>query len=279
MTALRLPLSRSGAYGPDLALRGAVALYVTLLVVLPLATLVKVGFGGGLGAALAAITSPVAQSALVLTLWTSLLVAVVGGVMGVVVAWVLVRYRFPGRGLLSAFVDLPLAIPTLVAGMALVALLGPQTALGAAFEAAGFKIAFAEPAIVLALAFVSLPFTVRAVEPVLMELDPAEEEAASTLGASGLLTFRRVILPPLLPAIGSGAAQAFSRALAEFGSIVVVAGNIPNKTLTAPVYVYGEIESGNPETAAAVAMVLLGVALVSTLSAQGLERLAAVSRG
>jgi sulfate transport system permease protein len=275
---MQLPRLSRNASQIDIALRGGVVLYVVLLVVLPLATLVKVGFGRGLGAAVAAITTPVAQSALVLTLWTSLLVAVVGGVMGVVVAWVLVRYRFPGRGVLSAFVDLPLAIPTLVAGMALVALLGPQTALGAAFEAAGFKIAFAEPAIVLALAFVSLPFTVRAVEPVLMELDPAEEEASSTLGASRFLTFRRVILPPLLPAIGSGAAQAFSRALAEFGSIVVVAGNIPNKTLTAPVYVFGEIESGNPEAAAAVAMVLLGVALLSTLSAQSLERLAAVSR-
>jgi len=275
---MRLPRFSPSASSVDFALRGAVVLYVVLLVVLPLATLVKVGFGKGPAALLAAITSPVAQSALVLTLWTSLLVAVVGGVMGVVVAWVLVRYRFPGRGVLSAFVDLPLAIPTLVAGLALVALLGPQTALGAAFEAAGFKIAFAEPAIILALAFVSLPFTVRAVEPVLMELDPAEEEAASTLGASGFLTLRRIILPPLLPAIGSGAAQAFSRALAEFGSIVVVAGNIPNKTLTAPVYVFGEIESGNPEAAAAVAMVLLGVALLSTLSAQGLERLATVTR-
>jgi sulfate/thiosulfate transport system permease protein len=263
----------------DIALRTAVALYVLVLVVLPLATLLKVGLERGLGGAWAAITSPVAQSALVLTLWTSLLVAVVGGVMGVVVAWVLVRYRFPGRGVLSAFVDLPLAIPTLVAGLALVALLGPQTALGAAFEAAGFKIAFAEPAIILALAFVSLPFTVRAVEPVLMELDPAEEEAASTLGASGFLTLRRVILPPLLPAIGSGAAQAFSRSLAEFGSIVVVAGNIPNKTLTAPVYVFGEIESGFPEAASAVAVVLIGVALLSTLAARSLERLSVATHG
>jgi len=276
---MKLPRLSRSASGVDIALRTGVGFYVVLLVVLPLATLVKVGFGKGLDGAIAAVTSPVAQSALILTLWTSALVAVVGGVMGVVVAWVLVRYRFPGRGALSAFVDLPLAIPTLVAGMALVALLGPQTALGAAFSAAGFKIAFAEPAIVLALAFVSLPFTVRAVEPVLMELDPAEEEAASTLGASGFVTLRRIILPALLPAIGSGAAQAFSRALAEFGSIVVVAGNIPNKTLTAPVYVFGEIESGNPEAAAAVAMVLLAVALVSTLSAQGLERLGAVSRG
>ncbi|MCK9461685.1 MAG: sulfate ABC transporter permease subunit [Proteobacteria bacterium] len=276
---MRLPRLERSTSRVDIALRGGVALYVMLLVVLPLATLVKVGFGGGVAGALAAITSPVAQSALVLTLWTSLLVAVVGGVMGVVVAWVLVRYRFPGRGLLSAFVDLPLAIPTLVAGMAIVALLGPQTVIGAAFAAVGVKIAFAEPAIVLALAFVSLPFTVRAVEPVLMELDPAEEEAASTLGASGFLTLRRVILPPLLPAIGSGAAQAFSRALAEFGSIVVVAGNIPNKTLTAPVYVFGEIESGFPEAASAVAVALIGVALLSTLSAQSLERLATVNRG
>ena len=275
---MRPPRTTRRTSRADLALRGPVLLYVVLLVLLPLATLVKVGLGRGLGAALAAITSPVALNALVLTLWTSLVVAIVGGVMGTIVAWVLVRYRFPGRGALSALVDLPLAIPTLVAGMALVALLGPQTAIGAALGGAGIKIAFAAPAIVLALAFVTLPFPVRAVEPVLMELDPAEEEAASTLGASSPMTFWRVILPPLLPAIGSGAAQAFARALAEFGSIVVVSGNIPNRTLTAPVYIFGEIESGNPEAATAVAVVLLAVALLSTIGARNLERLGRESR-
>lgn len=275
---MRLPrLSRTASRG-DLVLRGSVALYVSLLVVLPLATLVKVGLGGGPAAALAAVRAPMAWNALVLTLWSSLAVAIVGAIMGTIVAWVLVRYRFPGKGVLSALVDLPLAIPTLVAGLALVALLGPQTALGGWLSAAGFKVAFATPAILIALAFVTLPFTVRAVEPVLMELDPAEEEAASTLGAGAFLTLRRVILPPLLPAIGSGAAQSFARALAEFGSIVVVSGNIPNRTLTAPVFIFGEIESGNAETATAVAIVLLAVALLSTIGARNLQRLGKVSR-
>jgi sulfate/thiosulfate transport system permease protein len=276
---MKPPRCKRSASRGDIALRGSVVLYVALLVVLPLATLVKVGLGGGLSAALAAITSPMAWNALILTLWTSFVVAVIGAVMGTIVAWVLVRYEFPGRVVLSALVDLPLAIPTLVAGMALVALLGPQTALGGALEAAGLKIAFAAPAIMIALAFVTMPFPVRAVEPVLMELDPAEEEAASTLGASSFLTLRRVILPPLLPAIGSGAAQAFARALAEFGAIVVVSGNIPNKTLTAPVYIFGEIESGNPEAATAVAMVLLVVALLSTIGARNLDRLGRMTRG
>jgi sulfate/thiosulfate transport system permease protein len=275
---MKLPRFTRRTSRADLVLRGSVLLYVFLLVVLPLATLVKVGLGRGPAAALATITSPMAWNALVLTLWSSFAVAIVGAVMGTIVAWVLVRYRFPGKGVLSALVDLPLAIPTLVAGLALVSLLGPQTALGGALSAAGLPIAFAKPAILIALAFVTLPFTVRAVEPVLMELDPAEEEAASTLGASAFLTVRRIILPPLLPAIGSGAAQSFARALAEFGSIIVVSGNIPNKTLTAPVFIFGEIESGNAPAATAVAIVLLAVALLSTIGARNLERLGKVSR-
>ncbi|MFZ1538709.1 MAG: ABC transporter permease subunit, partial [Chromatiaceae bacterium] len=194
-------------------------------------------------------------------------------------AWVLVRYRFPGRGLLSALVDLPFAIPTLVTGIMLVVLFGPQSALGAWLGVRGVPVAFAAPSIILALLFITMPFVVRAVEPVLLEQDPAEEEAAYTLGAGALTVFRRVLLPPIAPAILSGTIRSYARALGEFGSIVVVSGNIPLQTLTAPVYLFGEIESGRADVAAAVSVVLLAVALSLTFAARGIERLAGLNRG
>lgn len=188
--------------------------------------------------------------------------------VGTAIAWALVRWELPGRAALAALVDLPLAIPTLVAGILLVALLGPQSAVGAHLVAAGFPIAYAWPGVVLALLFVTLPFVVRAVEPVLAELDPGEEEAAATLGANRWTTFFRVLLPPVAPAIAAGMVQTFARSVAEFGSLVAVSGNIPFRTLVAPVYVLGEVEGGNPEGAAAVSVVLLAFALgVQPLSA------------
>ncbi|MCU0662920.1 MAG: sulfate ABC transporter permease subunit [Myxococcota bacterium] len=257
-----------------LALRGAVLVYVALLVLIPVIALLFVGLEGGLGNVWKALSSPIAAASVLLTLWTSAVAAVVVTVMGTLTAWVLVRYRFPGRRLLSALVDLPLSIPTLVVGMAILAMLGPNTLLGASLEPMGFKVAFAHPGILLALAIVALPFPVRAVEPVLMELDPAEEEAAATLGATRATTVLRVLLPPLLPAILSGVMQAFSRCIAEFGSVVVVSGNISHKTLTAPVYLFGEVEAGRPAVAAAVAVALLAVALASTGLSRFLEHVA-----
>lgn len=243
------------------AIGAGAGLYVVLLVALPLAALVYVGLAGGPSALWREISSPVARAALWLTMWTSLVVAIVNGVLGTATAWVLVRYPFPGRSLLSALVDLPLAIPTLVAGMMLAVLYGAGSLAGSVLSALGVELIFAPPGIVLALAFVTLPLVVRAVEPVLLEIDPAEEEAARVLGASPLKTFQTVHLPAIAPAALSGAIRSLGRALGEFGSIVVVAGNIPFKTLTAPVYVYGEIESGAPRSAAAVSVVLLVVAL------------------
>ena len=243
------------------AIGAGAGLYVVLLVALPLAALVYVGFAGGLATLWQEVSSPVARAALWLTVWTSFVVAVVNGFLGTATAWVLVRYPFPGRALLSALVDLPLAIPTLVAGMMLAVLYGAGSFAGGVFEAFGIELIFAPPGIVLALAFVTLPLVVRAVEPVLLEIDPAEEEAARVLGASPFKTFQTVHLPAIAPAALSGAIRSLGRAIGEFGSIVVVAGNIPFKTLTAPVYVYGEIESGAPRSAAAVSVVLLIVAL------------------
>lgn len=267
------------APGPlERATRNAVTAYVLALVALPLLALVHAGFRQGLQEFTSAITAPVAVQALWLTAWTGLLVGALDLVLGTASAWVLVRYRFPGRQVLSALVDLPFAVPTLVAGVMIGVLYGRQSWAGATFERFGVEIMFAPPAIVIVLLFVTLPFVIRAVEPVLLEIDPAEEEAARVLGAGPLRIFRSVYLPAILPAALSGAIRALGRALGEFGSVVVVAGNIPWKTLTAPVYVFGEIESGSPLSAASLSLVMLAAALLLHAAARVIEERAGVSR-
>lgn len=260
------------------ALRSGVLIYVAVLVVLPLSALVQHGLSDGILGLWQAVATPLAAQAIQLTLWTAALMAVVNALMGTLTAWALVRYEFPGRGLLSALVDLPFAIPTLVTGVMLVILLGPQSVLGAWLIAQGVPVVFAPAAIVLALLFITVPFVVRAVEPVLMEQDPAEEEAARTLGAGTWTVFWRVLLPPLLPAILSGTIRSFARALGELGSVIVVSGNIPYRTLTAPIHIFGEIESGQPGVAAAVSVVLLALALGLAFAARGVERVSGVRR-
>lgn len=267
--------SRAHALRPnhlERALRSSVLVYILLLVALPLLVLVAFGFSDGPVRFFERLMTPVARSALWLTLWTALLVGVLNTFLGAGTAWVLVRYRLPGRSVLSALVDLPLAIPTLVAGVMLVILYGPGSLIGSKFHVWGFDVAFARPGIVLALLFVTLPFVVRAVEPLLAEIDPAEEEAAIVLGAGPLRTFCTVFLPAILPAAISGGIRSLGRALGEFGSIVVIAGNIPLKTLTAPVFIFGEIESGAPKAAAAVSTFLLLVAVGLHAAARWLER-------
>jgi sulfate/thiosulfate transport system permease protein len=241
--------------------RAGVLIYVTALITIPLLALVASGFADGFAAFLERISQPVAVEALWLTLWTALLVAVINVLLGTATAWVLVRYPIPGRAFLSALIDLPLAIPTLVAGIMIAVLYGPSSLLGERFQAMGVEIVFAKPGIILALLFVTFPFVICAIEPLLTEIDPAEEEAAIVLGAGPVRTFRTVFLPALLPAALSGGIRSLGRAIGEFGSIVVVAGNIPFETLTAPIYVFGEIESGAPRAAAAVSVVLLAFAL------------------
>lgn len=254
-----------------LAIRAAVVVYLVLLVALPLLALINTGMEKGLTGLWDAISAPMALDALKITLLTSAAMAVVNAVMGTATAWVLVRYSFPGKNILSAAVDLPFAIPTLVAGVMLVILFGPQSVFGAWLAGYGIPVVFATPGILLALMFISVPFVVRAVEPVIHELDPSAEEAAHTLGAGDVTTFSLVCLPPLMPVILSGTIRSFARALGEFGSIVVVSGNIPHKTLTAPVYLYGEIESGEAQIAAAVSILLLLIALALILLARWLE--------
>lgn len=205
------------------------------------------------------ITNPIALSALRLTLLTAVAMTVINAVMGTLTAYVLVRYRFFGGKLLNSLIDLPFAIPTLVTGVMLVVLYGPQQVLGAWLADRGIQVIFAQPGIVLALLFVTYPFVIRAVQPVLMEIDRSQEEAAWTLGASPWRTFVEIILPAISPAIVTGALLSFARALGEFGSVVIVAGNIPRSTLTAPVYIFGQIESQNQRAASAMSILLLAL--------------------
>jgi len=262
--------SRSDNAGSAL-LRSGVALYVGLLIVAPLSALVFTAVRGGPRLMWDAISTPQARDALILTGWTSAVAAVITAFFGTITAWVLVRHRFPGHALLDALVDLPFAIPTLVTGIVLVFMFGPDRLVGGWLTAHGVEALFTPIAIVIALVFVTMPFVVRAVQPVLMEVDEAEVEAAKLLGAPSVMVFRRVFLPTILPVMVQGTLQTLARAVAEFGSIVVVAGIIPYRTLTAPVHIYGEVESGNPETAAAVSLVLLVFSLVLSFSARALR--------
>ncbi|HEY7003385.1 MAG TPA: sulfate ABC transporter permease subunit CysT [Gaiellaceae bacterium] len=252
-------------------LRGTALLYLGLFVLLPVFAILQRGYGNGLANLQDALDNFGAWNAIRLTVVMAVVTAIVNGVFGTLLAYVLVRIRFPGREIVSAVVDLPFAIPTLVAGVMLVALYGPSSVVGGWFEDHGLKIIFASPGILLALLFVTLPLVVRSVQPVLSELDREEEEAAHTLGAGGWTTFRKIVLPALRPAIVAGALLVFARSLGEFGAIVFVSGNIPNKTLTAPVFItqllqpstYGT--AGGPDQAAAVAGLLFGLAFIVVL--------------
>jgi sulfate transport system permease protein len=253
-------------------LRATAFLYLGLMIVLPLSVILASSLSGGLTAFWSEITNPMAYAALKLTLLTAALTTVINLVMGTLTAYVLVRYEFPGRSLLNALVDLPFAIPTLVTGVMLVVLYGPQRTFGAWLGAHGVQVIFATPGIVLALLLVSYPFIIRMVQPVLMELDKAQEEAAYTMGASKWVTFRSVILPEITPAMITGSLLCFARALGEFGSIIIVAGNIPGRTLTAPVYVYGQLESYNQRGASAMSVLLLALSFTLMLVVDWMQK-------
>jgi sulfate/thiosulfate transport system permease protein len=267
------PASRSRAASPwgRWGLRAAAILYLGFMVAVPLSAIIENGFADGLGAFWSDITGPIAVGALKLTLVMAVIVTAINAVMGTLTAYVLVRYRFAGRGLLNTLIDLPFAIPTLVTGVMLVALYGPQRTLGAWLNAHGFQVIFATPGIALALLVITYPFVIRAVQPVLMEAEKGQEEAAYTLGASKWLTFRRVILPTIAPAIITGSLLSFARALGEFGSVVVVAGNIAGKTLTAPVYVYGQIESQQQRGASSMSILLLALSFTLIVTVEWMQ--------
>ena len=263
---------RSGSLG-NWGLRGATMTYLGVMVALPVLVISAEGLRGGWDIFWTSITRPVALSAIWLSLWTAAVMAVINVIMGTLTAYVFFAYRFPGKRVLDSLIDLPFAIPTLVTGVMLVLLYGPQTVVGGFFQREmGTRILYAPPGIVLALLFIGYPFVIRAVQPVLLNLDIHQEEAAHTLGASGWITFRRVVLPAILPAMTTGGMLSFARALGEFGSIVIVAGNIPMRTQTAAVYIYGQVEGGNMPSASSVSLVMLAVALTTTLTANALLR-------
>jgi len=241
--------------------RGLALSYVLLMLVIPLIVIAQDGLREGVEGMWRAVSQPVASSALGLTVWTGAVMALINGVMGLLTAHVLVRYTFPGKALLNAIIDLPLAIPTLVTGVMLVVLYGPQAALGSWLDKTlDLRIIFAPPGIILALLFITYPFVVRTVQSVLLSLEREQEEVAATLGASSWTIFRRVIFPELAMPLFSGMLLSFARAVGEFGAIVIVAGNIPLRTQTAAVYVFGEVESENRMAASAISVVMLALA-------------------
>jgi sulfate transport system permease protein len=243
----------SGRAGGAVA-RGMAIGYLSVVVLLPLAALIWSSRADGLDSFWHQATRPEALSALKLTLGAAAVCALVNAVTGTAIAWVLVRDSFPGKSTVDAVIDLPFALPTIVAGLTLLALYGP----GGPF---GVDVAFTRLGLLVALLFVTLPFVVRAVQPVLLELDTEMEEAAASLGAGSLAIFRRIVFPNLLPAILSGVALAFARAVGEFGAVVLISGNIPFKTEVSSVYIFGQLQSGNGTGAAAVSVVLLAISL------------------
>ncbi len=274
MNAVAGNVGRAGPSPSRLGLRFTAVAYLGLIIALPLAAIFHKGLEAGLASFWSDLMEPPAWAALRLTVAAALTVTLINAIMGTLTAWVLVRYQFAGRGLLNGLVDVPFAIPTMVTGVMLVALYGPQRTVGAWLGARGIQVIFATPGIVLALLVVTYPFVVRAVQPVLMQAEQQQEEAAWTLGASRWTTFRRIVFPWIRPAVLTGSLLSFARALGEFGSIVVVGGNIPMKTLTAPVYVYGQIESQNPRGASAISVVLLLMSFALMLAVERLQRVA-----
>jgi sulfate/thiosulfate transport system permease protein len=243
--------ARLPGFGGEALARGFVTTYLTVLVLIPVAALVVRSTEDGWAGFWTAISNPMAVDALRLTIIASLIVAAINAVAGTLIAWVLVRDDFPGKGVVNSLIDLPFALPTIVAGLVLIALYGETGVLGIS------GISFTVIGVVLALLFVTLPFVIRAVQPTLMELDTQMEEAAASLGAKPLTIVRKIILPNLAPAILTGTALAFARAVGEFGSLVLISGNIPGETQVASLYIFSRIESGDMSGATAISVVLL----------------------
>ncbi len=274
MASIDLPVAgarRSGALsarrivtGTRLGL-GVSVLWLSLLVVLPLSAVVVTSATEGWSGFWATISNEAVASALRLTVVEALLVTVVNVVAGTLIAWVLVRDEFRGKAVLDMVIDVPFALPTIVAGLVLLSLYGPKSPVG-------IQLANTRAGIFVALLFVTVPFVVRAVQPVLLELDPEVEEAAASLGAGRVTIFRRILLPRLLPAIAAGAALAFARAISEYGSLVLMSGNLPGRTEVASVRILVLMENDNRAGAAAVATVLLAVSLVTLVAIDLIQR-------
>jgi sulfate/thiosulfate transport system permease protein len=262
--SLLTPARDSTRWGNVLT-RGVITGYLSLIVLIPLAAVVGRSLEQGPGALGSAITNPQAVAALQFSLLSSLVVVAINAVVGTLIAWVLVRDTFWGKDIVNALIDLPFALPTIVAGLTLLALYGPRSPLG-------LNVAYTRVGVGLALLFVTLPFVVRAVQPMLLTLDREAEEAAASLGAERFAIVRRIVLPALLPAILSGGALGFARAIGEFGSVVLISGNVPFQTEVASVHIFGQIEGDDVTGAAAVSVVLLTLSLVVLLLMNGVAR-------
>jgi sulfate/thiosulfate transport system permease protein len=251
---------------------GLSLIYLGLIVLVPLAGLFLKSAGMGWGAFVAAVTSPRALAAYRLSFGAALLAAAINAVFGFLVAWVLVRYRFPGRRIVDGFVDLPFALPTAVAGIALAGLYAGNGWIGQLLEPLGIRVAFTPLGIVVALVFIGLPFVVRTVEPVLQDLDREVEEAAASLGARRRQTFLRVIFPAVLPALLTGFALAFARGLGEYGSVIFIAGNLPMKSEIAPLLIVIKLEQYDYQGATAIAAAMLVASFLLLLLINLLQR-------
>jgi sulfate transport system permease protein len=244
-------------------LRFTALTYLTTFILVPLLVVHVQGLRFGWDVFWESISADTAVNAVWLSVWTSAVMTVINTVMGTLTAYVLVAYRFPGKAIFNTLIDLPFAVPTLVTGVMLVLLFGPQTFIGAFFrDQFNLNIMFAAPGVVIALLFVGYPFVIRTVQPVLLQMDIHQQEAAHTIGASPWYTFRHVIFPALRPAITTGALLSFARSLGEFGSVIVVSGGIKTGT----VYVYTQVEAGNLQAASSVSLVLLFIAFAITVS-------------
>ena len=261
----RLPAARRRALGTPTPASGLALGYLSVIVLVPLAALAAKGAAGGWHHFWQVAWNPESRSALELTFGLSAAVVGINAVTGTALAWTLVRDSFPGKRLVNALVDLPFALPTIVAGLTLLALYGPTGLVGV-------NIAFTRVGVLAALLFVTLPFVVRTVQPVLIELDREMEEAAASLGASRVTIFRRIVFPHLLPALLSGVALAFARAIGEFGAVILISGNLPFKTEVASLYVFQRLNSGDSTGAAALALLMLVVSFVVLLGIGGLRR-------
>ena len=273
MQSRKKGMDRSGTPWGYLSVRGAALAYLTFMLVIPLIVIFQDGLRDGLGGLWYQISLPLARHALILTLWTSAVMTIINTIMGTITAYVIVRYDFPGKTLFNSLVDVPLAIPTLVTGVMFVILFGPQQALGTWLkDTLGISIIFAPPGIILALLFITFPFVVRAVQPILLNMNRAQEDAAATMGAGAWPIFMRITLPPLILPLTSGALMSFARAIGEFGSVVIVSGNIPFYSQTAAVYLLGEVESENRLGASAVSIVMIAIAFCLMMLVDWLQR-------
>ena len=252
---------------------GFTVVYLSLIVLIPLAATFAKASGLGWDSFLRTVTSARVVASYQVTFGISLAAAIINVLFGMATAWILVRYRFPGRKFLDAVVDLPFALPTAVAGIALAAIYSTNGWLGKPiFALTGWKIAYTQLGILVALVFVGLPFVVRTLQPVLQDLDPEFEEAAASLGASRFQTFIRVVAPELFPSLLTGFALAFARAVGEYGSVVFIAGNMPMKTEIVPLLIITKLEQYDYRGATAIAVVMLVISFVMLLLINGLQR-------